>query len=84
MGANGPVLPGELERQQEHEGQGQDGGDDQLRTSPGVLVVDVIPGSAAGRAPALHHRPGALCADQVFAAHRNPFRVARGLAVTAM
>ena len=38
----------------------------------------------AGRAPALHHRPGALCADQVFAAHRNPFRVARGLAVTAM
>jgi hypothetical protein len=49
-----------------------------------VRVVDVIPGSAAGRAPALHHRPGALCADQVFAAHRNPFRVARGLAVTAM
>jgi hypothetical protein len=77
-------LPGELERQQEHEGQRQDGGDDQLRTSPRVLVVDVIAGSAAGRAPAFHHRPGALSADQVFAAHRNPFRVARGLAVTAM
>src|SRR5205823_1430130 len=44
-----PGLPGERERQQKHEGQRQDGGDDQLRTSPRVRVVDVIPGSAAGR-----------------------------------
>jgi hypothetical protein len=47
-------------------------------------VVNVIPGGAACRAATLHHRPGALCADQVFAAHRNPFRLARVLAVTAM
>ena len=51
--------------------------------SPGELVVDVSPGSAAGGAAALHHRPGAVCADQVFAAHRNPFRLARVLAVTS-
>jgi hypothetical protein len=72
-----------LQRQEEHEGQRQDGGDDQLGVRPGV-VVDVISGSAAGRAPALYHRPSALCADQVFATHRNPFRLARVLAVTVM
>jgi len=81
--AGSAPLPGELKGQQEHEDQRQDGGDDQLGVRPGV-VVDVIPGSSASRAAALHHRPSALCADQVFAAHRNPFRLARGLAVTAM
>ena len=83
MAGSDPPLPGELQGKQEHEGECQDGGDDQLGVRPGV-VVDVIPGSPAGRAAALHHRPSTLCADQVFAAHRNPFRLARGLAVTAM
>jgi len=83
MAGSAPRLPGELQGQEEHEGERQDGGDDQLWVRPGV-VVDVIAGSPAGRAAALHHRPSALCADQVFAAHRNPFRLARGLAVTAM
>jgi hypothetical protein len=47
----------------------------------------VIPGGPAGRAPAFHHRAGALRAYQVLAAHRNPFRLARGpahLALAAM
>jgi hypothetical protein len=73
--------------QQEHERQGQDGGDDQLRARAEVLVVHVVSRGPAGWAPAFYHRSGALCADQVFAAHRHPFRLARvpaSLALAAM
>jgi hypothetical protein len=73
--------------EQEHEDQGQDGGDDQLRDRPGMVVVDVIPGRPARGAPAFYHRSGTLRTDQVLAAHRNPFRLACGpahLALAAM
>jgi len=70
--------------EQQQDAQHEDDGDDQLRTGAGVLMVNVVPGCATCRAPALHYWSSALRADQVFAAHRNPFRVARGLAVTAM
>jgi len=41
-----------------------------------MLVMEVLPGGAARRAPALDYWPGALPADQVFTAHRNPFPLA--------
>jgi hypothetical protein len=44
----------------------------------------VLPRGATRRAPAFDHRTGALSADQVFTAHRNPFRLARALALAAM
>jgi hypothetical protein len=77
----------EVQGEQEHEGQRQDGGDDQLRTRSGMMVVDVIPGRPAGGTPAFNHRSGALRTDQVLAAHRYPFRLACGpahLALAAM
>ena len=86
MAGSGPPLPGELQGQQEHEGECQDGGNDQLRVRPRV-VVDVIPGGPARGAPAFYHRSGTLRTDQVLAAHRNPFRLACGpahLALAAM
>ena len=49
-----------------------------------MLMVNVVSGSATRRAPAFDYRPGALRADQVFAAHRNPFRLARAPALAAM
>jgi len=49
-----------------------------------VLMVNVISRGAARWTPAFHHWPGALCADQVFAAHRNPFRLARDPATPAL
>ena len=70
--------------QQEHYGQGQQGGHDELRSGAEVLVVDVLPRGPARRAPAFDHRSGALSADQVFTAHRNPFRLARAPALAAM
>jgi hypothetical protein len=70
--------------QQQHYGQGQQGGHDELRSGAEVLVVDVLPRGATRRAPAFDHRAGALSADQVFTAHRNPFRLARALALAAM
>ena len=77
-------LPGQVHGQQEQDAQHQDGGDDQLRTGTRMVVVHVISRGPAGGAPALHHGPRALRANQVFAAHRNPFRLARLLAVTGM
>jgi hypothetical protein len=78
---------GEVHGEQEHEGQRQDGGDNQLRARSGMMMVNVIPGRPAGGAPAFYHRSGALRTDQVLAAHRNPFRLACGpahLALAAM
>jgi len=49
-----------------------------------MLVVDVLAGGATRRAPALDDRSGALSADQVFTAHRNPFQLARAPALAAM
>jgi hypothetical protein len=46
--------------------------------------VHVLPGGATRRTPALDNRSGALSADQVFTAHRNPFRLARAPALAAM
>jgi len=69
--------------QQQQDAQHEDDRDDQLRTGAGVLV-NVISRGATRWTPALHHWPGALCADQVFAAHRNPFRLARDPATPAL
>jgi hypothetical protein len=66
----------EVQCEQEHEAEHKDGGDHDLGRGTEVLVVYVIPGRPAGGAPALYHRPGTLRADQVFTAHRNPFRLA--------
>jgi hypothetical protein len=66
----------EVQRDQQEEAQDQDCGDHDLRCGAEVLVVYVIPRRAAGWAPALYHRAGTVRADQVFAAHRNPFRLA--------
>jgi hypothetical protein len=49
-----------------------------------MLVVDVLSGGPTRRAPALDDRSSALSADQVFTAHRNPFRLARALALAAL
>jgi hypothetical protein len=70
--------------QQQHYGQSQQGGRDELWRGVEVLVVDVLPCGATRRAPAFDHRSGALSADQVFTAHRNPFRLARAPALAAM
>ena len=74
----------DMHDKKQHHGQGQQGGHDELRRGAEVLVVDVLARGATGRAPALDHRPGALSADQVFTAHRNPFRLARAPALAAM
>ena len=42
-----------------------------------MLVVDVLTRGATRCAPAFDDRSGARSADQVFTAHRNPFRLAR-------
>jgi hypothetical protein len=70
--------------QQQHYGQGQQGGHDELGRGAEVLVVDVVPRGATRRAPAFDHRSGTLSTDQVFTAHRNPFRLARAPALAAM
>jgi hypothetical protein len=69
--------------QQQENAQHEDGGNDQLRARAGMVTVNMVSGRPARWAPTLNHRPGALCADQVFAAHRNPFRLARTAALTA-
>ena len=69
-------LPAEVEGQEQQQAQHEDGGDHHLRRGAEVLMVNVLPRSAAHWAPALYHRSGTLRADQVFAAHRNPFRLA--------
>jgi hypothetical protein len=66
-----------VQRDEQEQAQHQDGGDHDLRRWAEVLVVYVLPRSAACWAPALYHRAGTVRADQVFAAHRNPFRLAR-------
>jgi hypothetical protein len=75
-----PQVQGEQQQEAQHE----DGGDDELRAGARVLVVNVLSRSAARGAAAFYHWPGALRADQVFAAHRNPFRLARATALAAM
>jgi hypothetical protein len=70
--------------QYQYHGQGQERGQDELRRDAEVLVVDVLPGGPAHRAPAFDDRSGALSADQVFTAHRNPFRLAYAPALAAM
>jgi hypothetical protein len=69
--------------QQQENAQHQDGRDDQLGARAGMVTVNMVSGSPARRAPALNDRSGTLCADQVFAAHRNPFRLARTAALAA-
>jgi hypothetical protein len=59
-------------QQQKEEGH-QDSGDQQLLSGAGMRVVDVLPAGTAGWAAALGNWPGALCANQVFAAHRSSF-----------
>jgi hypothetical protein len=66
-----------VQRDEQEQAQHQDGGDHDLRRWAEVLVVYVLPRSAACWAPALYHRAGTVRADQVFAAHRNPIRLAR-------
>ena len=73
-----------MHHKKQHHGQGQQGGHDELRRGAEVLVVDMLPRGATRRAPALDYRSGALSADQVFTAHRNPFRLARAPALAAM
>ena len=74
----------DMHDKKQHHGQGQQGGRDELRRGAEVLVMDVLPRGATRRAPALDDRSGALSADQVFTAHRNPFRLARAPALAAM
>jgi len=69
---------------QEQDAQHEDGGDDQLRTRARVLMVNVLSRSATRGAPAFHYWSSAVRADQVFAAHRNPFRLARATALAVM
>ena len=55
---------------EEAEEQDQRGGDDQLRGEAAMtMVVNVRAGRAAGRAAPLYDGVGAVCADQVLAAH---------------
>jgi hypothetical protein len=70
--------------QEQQDRQDEDGRDDDLRAHAEVLVVDVLTGGPARRAPALGHRPGTLPADQVFTAHRNPFPLARAPTLVLM
>jgi hypothetical protein len=47
-------------------------------------MVNVLSRSATRRAATFLYWSGALRADQVFAAHRNPFRLARTAALAVM
>jgi hypothetical protein len=69
--------------QEQQDRQGKDGGDSELRAY-GEMLVDVLAGGTARRAPSLDDRPCALPADQVFTAHRNPFPLARGPTLVLM
>ncbi|MFY9932803.1 MAG: hypothetical protein WAK82_32850 [Streptosporangiaceae bacterium] len=73
-----------MQGQQEQHEQYSYGGDDQLRAGGPVLVVNVVSGSATRRAASLGDRISAVRANQVFAAHRNPFRLARAPALAAL
>jgi hypothetical protein len=70
--------------QEQHHGQRQERGQDELRRDAEVLVVDVLSRGATRRAPAFYDRSRALSADQVFTAHRNPFRLARAPALAVL
>jgi hypothetical protein len=70
--------------QQQQQAQDEDRGGDQLRTGARMRMVNMLSRSATRRAPAFHHWTRALSADQVFAAHRNPFRLASGLQTPAL
>jgi hypothetical protein len=59
---------------QVHGGQGQQRRDDHRGHDQGqaravTIVMDVLAGQAAGRAPAFGNRPSTLSADQMLAAH---------------
>jgi len=69
--------------QEQQHGQDEDGRDDDLRAHAEVLV-DVLTGGPTRRTPTLDYRPGALAADQVFTAHRNPFPLARAPTLVLM
>jgi hypothetical protein len=73
-----------VQAQQEQQAKQQNGSQDELRRGAEMLMVDVLPGRATRRAAALDDRSGALSADQVFTAHRKPFRLARAPALVAM
>jgi hypothetical protein len=74
----------QVQREQEQHEEHSYGGDDQLRTGGPMLVVNVVSRGTTRRAAALDDRTGATRADQVFAAHRNPFRLARAPALAAL
>jgi hypothetical protein len=73
-----------MQGQQEQHKQDSHGADDQLRTGGPVLVVDVVSRGTTRRAVSLGNRMSAIRADQVFAAHRNPFRLARAPALAVL
>ena len=74
-----------MQGQQQQQAQHEDSRDDhQLLTGTRVRMVNVLSRSATCRAATFHYWSGALRADQVFAAHRNPFRLARTLALAVM
>jgi hypothetical protein len=75
---------GQMQGQQEQHKQDSYGTDDQLRTGGPVLVVDVVSRGTTRRAVSLGNRMSAIRADQVFAAHRNPFRLARAPALAVL
>jgi hypothetical protein len=67
--ANG-ALCDHVDDDEQAEKQNQRGGDDQLRGKAAqTVVVHVRAGRAAGRAASLYDGVGAVCADQVLAAH---------------
>jgi len=70
--------------QQQHYGQRQERGQDELGRDAEVLVVDVLSCGTTRWAATLDDRSGALSADQVFTAHRNPFRLARAPALAVL
>jgi hypothetical protein len=70
--------------QQQEQAQREDGGGDQLRARARMRMVNVLSRSATRWAATFHYWSGALRTDQVFAAHRNPFRLARTPALAAM
>jgi hypothetical protein len=74
----------QVQGQQKQDEQDSYGADDQLRTGGPVLVVNVVSRGTARRAVSLGHRMSAIRADQVFAAHRNPFRLARAPALAVL
>jgi hypothetical protein len=70
--------------QQQEQAQHEDGGEDQLRAGARMRMVNMLSRSATRRAATFDYWSGALRADQVFAAHRNSFRLTRTPALAVM